>query len=238
MITHIFINIGLCSIHSVLRSGAALRRVLRRWGELLRRGQSSGVYFTSHRHPSRQELWLYKPQDQPFWHYVKIWVCVPLLNIPHAYINLIWSLDLIICDYIIEHISIHRQKRTSRKLLFRLCVWAVLNMKPNASLLVMAVVCSSWSRINVGTSRRSILLPEGWQKLQYVTTANSMMSRTHLGIVEISFRVSCFQYPTPLDETNIHGNGMNMKLQILNYTIIGDERRYLNCPTRQSVLKL
>ena len=134
------------------------------------------------------------------------------------YINLIWSLDLIICDYIIEHISIHRQKRTSHKLLFRLCVWAVLNMKPNASLLVMAVVCSSWSRINVGASRRSILLPEGWRKLQYVTTANSMMSRTRLGIVGISFRVSCFQYPTPLDETNIHGNGINMKLQILNYT--------------------
>lgn len=59
----------------------------------------------------------------------------------------------------------------------RLCVWIVLNMLPCNSLLTMATVCSSWSSINVGTSKRSILLPEGNINLPYVARANAMMSR-------------------------------------------------------------
>ena len=52
-------------------------------------------------------------------------------------------------------------------------MWIVLNMRPNDSLLVLATVCSSWSSINVGTSKRSILLPEGDTSLAYVARANS-----------------------------------------------------------------
>ena len=38
--------------------------------------------------------------------------------------------------------------------------------------------CSSFSSINVGTSRRSILLPEGRTDLAYISRGNCMMSRT------------------------------------------------------------
>lgn len=61
----------------------------------------------------------------------------------------------------------------------RLCVHIILCMCPSKALLVMATVCSSWSSMNVGTSRRSILLAEGYTKLPYVSQANQMMSRTH-----------------------------------------------------------
>jgi len=61
-----------------------------------------------------------------------------------------------------------------------LSVWMILNMEPHNSVLIMATVCSSFSSINVGTSRRSILLPEGRTDLAYISRGNCMMSRTVL----------------------------------------------------------
>lgn len=72
-----------------------------------------------------------------------------------------------------------RHQFTNLSFQSRLCVWLILQLCPGDSLAVIATVCSSFSRMNVGTSRRSILLPEGWSELAYVRQANSMMSRTH-----------------------------------------------------------
>ena len=47
---------------------------------------------------------------------------------------------------------------------------------------LMGTVCSSWVHLNVGTSKRSILLPSGDESKAYIRDANSMLSRTSVVI--------------------------------------------------------
>ena len=59
----------------------------------------------------------------------------------------------------------------------RIAVWLLLQCKPNNFFTLLATVCSSWVGINNGTSRRSILLPEGREDLLYIQIANGMAAR-------------------------------------------------------------
>ena len=71
--------------------------------------------------------------------------------------------------------SYQHQKRP-----LRLAVYVLLQCRVGDFFALVATVCSSWVSINVGTSRRSLLYPEG-ADLPYVTRANCMVSRTIRG---------------------------------------------------------
>ena len=62
----------------------------------------------------------------------------------------------------------------------RLAVFVLLQCRVGDFFALVATVCSSWVSINVGTSRRSLLYPEG-ADLPYISRANCMMSRTVRG---------------------------------------------------------
>ncbi len=49
-----------------------------------------------------------------------------------------------------------------------------------ALMLVLAVVCSTWSAVNLGTSERDLLLPCGASYKPSVRAANKMVSRSGL----------------------------------------------------------
>lgn len=59
----------------------------------------------------------------------------------------------------------------------RLALCTILNAKPGAFAVLLGVVCSSWTVVNQGTSRRQICHPLGREDLQYVHRANVMISR-------------------------------------------------------------
>ena len=63
-------------------------------------------------------------------------------------------------------------------------MWLVTQCSPGNFFVLLATVCSSWVHINAGTSRRSILLPEGREDLLYIQIANGMASRTLCGDVQ------------------------------------------------------
>ena len=73
----------------------------------------------------------------------------------------------------------------------RLSVWLILNGRENELFALFATVCSSWIHLNAGTSRRSLLLPEGDTSRSYIQAANEMVSRT-LAIPIIICFISCF----------------------------------------------
>ena len=60
----------------------------------------------------------------------------------------------------------------------RMAIYLLTQCRPGNFFVLLGMVCSSWVHINVGTSRRSILLPEGREDLIYIQWANSMASRT------------------------------------------------------------
>lgn len=62
-------------------------------------------------------------------------------------------------------------------LLLRLAISTILNCKPGAFIVLLGVVCSSWTAVNRGTSRRHVTHPLGWQDYSYVQDANIMVSR-------------------------------------------------------------
>ncbi|CAL1134413.1 unnamed protein product [Cladocopium goreaui] len=64
---------------------------------------------------------------------------------------------------------------------FGIAVWLISQCRPKNFFILLATVCSSWIHINAGTSRRSMLLPEGRQDLPYIQLANGMASRTLWG---------------------------------------------------------
>lgn len=64
----------------------------------------------------------------------------------------------------------------------RLAIWAILNAQEDRFWVLMGTVCSSWVHLNVGTSKRSILLPSGDESKAYIRDANSMLSRTSVVI--------------------------------------------------------
>lgn len=59
-------------------------------------------------------------------------------------------------------------------LLFRLCVWVLLNTDPLGFLALFAVVCTSFSAVNVGTSKRSPATPWGNCNLPHVRASWSV----------------------------------------------------------------
>ena len=59
----------------------------------------------------------------------------------------------------------------------RLCLSALLNAKPGAFTALMAIVCSSWCAINMGTSGRHVAHPLGFDR-DYVLQANLMAARS------------------------------------------------------------
>lgn len=64
----------------------------------------------------------------------------------------------------------------------RLGIWMILNASEGLGFpCLFATVCSTWVSINVGTSRRSRVLPEGDWRKPSVRWSNCMVSRT-LGI--------------------------------------------------------
>lgn len=65
----------------------------------------------------------------------------------------------------------------------RLGIWMILNASEGLGFLCLfATVCSTWVSINVGTSRRSRVLPEGDWRKPSVWWSNCMVSR-NLGIM-------------------------------------------------------
>lgn len=68
----------------------------------------------------------------------------------------------------------------------RLAVTTLLNVKPGQATILMAIVCSSWTVVNMGTSGRHVTHPlgigkQGGEAPNYVAEANIMASR-HLAI--------------------------------------------------------
>ncbi len=68
--------------------------------------------------------------------------------------------------------------RTVHPCMLRLAVATVLNAKHDAFTCLMAIVCSSWTTINMGTSGRHISHPTGREELEYIAKANKMASRS------------------------------------------------------------
>ena len=62
----------------------------------------------------------------------------------------------------------------------RLAVWVLLNGNPSGCLVWLAVVCSSFCCVNVGTSKRSPTTPWGNTDLGYVNLGNCLLSRAIL----------------------------------------------------------
>ena len=63
--------------------------------------------------------------------------------------------------------------RVTHRLAIVLCVAG----KPEATLYVLAVVCSSWSAVNLATSKRDVLTPYGDENVTSVRTGNRMVAR-------------------------------------------------------------
>ena len=59
----------------------------------------------------------------------------------------------------------------------RLALVLCLCGRPAEAAFVIAVVCSSWSAVNLATSKRSVLTPFGDQSLTSVRSANRMVAR-------------------------------------------------------------
>lgn len=62
----------------------------------------------------------------------------------------------------------------------RLCIWTLLNCDPTGFGAMLAVVCTSFSSINVGTSKRSPSTPYGDEGLAYIRLGNMLMARSLL----------------------------------------------------------
>lgn len=69
-----------------------------------------------------------------------------------------------------------------------------INGKVDEALYVIAVVCSTWSAVNLATSQRDLLTPLGDTSLPGVHAANRMVSR--LGVPKHGFvlQFKCFNY--------------------------------------------
>ena len=85
----------------------------------------------------------------------------------------------------------------------RLAVWLLSQCRQQSFFVLLATVCSSWVHINSGTSRRSLLLPEGRDELQYVALANGMASRIGFSW-ENSRKCWSFHIPNPKTAYPIH----------------------------------
>ena len=68
----------------------------------------------------------------------------------------------------------------------RLALLLALSGSTDTALFTIAVVCSTWSAVNLATSKRDILTPYGDVSLPGVRSANRMVARTD----PISFQTS------------------------------------------------
>ena len=59
----------------------------------------------------------------------------------------------------------------------RLCVWAILSAKLDRFVVLIAMVCTSFSAVNRATNRRDILTPYGDASRDYVVLGNCMLER-------------------------------------------------------------
>lgn len=59
----------------------------------------------------------------------------------------------------------------------RLCIMTILRGKPNDLLVVMGILCSTWTIVNAGTSGRDVLCPMGRVEYESVSSANLMVAR-------------------------------------------------------------
>ena len=59
----------------------------------------------------------------------------------------------------------------------RLALTSILNAKHANAMVLMAVVCGSWTVINQGTSGRHVTHPMGREGLEYIKEANVMVCR-------------------------------------------------------------
>ena len=76
----------------------------------------------------------------------------------------------------------------------RLAIWMILNCKEDNFLAVFATCCSSWVHVNTGTSKRSLLLPEGATNLDYIGNSNKMVARWFSTIRSIMISAFYFFY--------------------------------------------
>lgn len=63
----------------------------------------------------------------------------------------------------------------------RLAIALCLRCRFQEALAMIAVVCSTWSVVNLGTSQRDFLCPLGQSVIASVRSANRMVSRKGLG---------------------------------------------------------
>ena len=93
----------------------------------------------------------------------------------------------------------------------RLCLAAVLNAKPGAFSSLMAIVCGSWTTINMGTSGRHVVHPLGNDR-NYVELANCMASR-YLSFDMTVDIVGCHIFPSLRNGTHyIHQENTYMMM--------------------------
>jgi hypothetical protein len=76
----------------------------------------------------------------------------------------------------------------------RLAIWMILQCEECNFCAVFATCCSSWVHINTGTSKRSVLLPEGATHLDYIYNSNKMVARSLGSSRSITIYVLYFAY--------------------------------------------
>ena len=86
----------------------------------------------------------------------------------------------------------------------RLALTSILKAKHGQAMILLAMVCTSWTVVNQGTSGRSFADPCGRVHLEYIRTANRMACRWFV----VSFKLDAFSvYKAPrtsMDTTLIH----------------------------------
>ncbi|CAK9063094.1 unnamed protein product [Durusdinium trenchii] len=78
-----------------------------------------------------------------------------------------------------------------------ICIWLVLQCAEQDFFSLLAVVCSSWSPVNIATSKRSVAYPSGNTALAYVAEANCMCARSVLIALLIAARGGTFFVEQP-----------------------------------------
>lgn len=106
----------------------------------------------------------------------------------------------------------------------RLGIWVILNASEGLGFLCLfATVCSTWVSINVGTSRRSRVLPEGDWRKPSVWWSNCMVSR-NLGIMCFT-SYNCVEW--------IDGSIYNFIFGVFDFLAFGGHRnKWLNLSFR------
>ena len=76
--------------------------------------------------------------------------------------------------------------------MMRLAIKLCLSGRFQEALYVIAVVCSTWSSVNIATSQRDILTPLGNQNLPSVESGNRMVARCGCSCKQLGIRSWCW----------------------------------------------